>query len=81
MSSFNERVKAHRLELAQRNLSETKAAIARAETELRLIRPHGEFYLTMQHRILASPDVMEAWQTFLISVQLVASKPIPGITH
>jgi len=74
-------VSATRIEIAQHKLDEVKAAIIQAEHRLQAIQAKGEFYLTMQRQILASSDVMEAWQTFMISVQLINNQSISGITH
>ncbi len=79
--NFEERVLAHRIEISQSMLSKTKQSIEDYEDRLERVRPKGTYYLMMQRRILASSEAMDAWQTFMISVQLTLTDKVTGITH
>ena len=75
--TFEDRVVRH----IRERLAKINQSIADCEQHLALIKPQADYYLTMQSTILASSEAMEAWQAFMITVQLTVNDTIPGITH
>lgn len=74
--TFEDRVNRHRCDLIAR----IEAEIRPLDRKLQAIQSRGEYYLRMQRCILASSNAMEAWQTFMLTVQLVVPNKITGIT-